>query len=441
MKRKWIVAIAAVMILVGCGSVSTGSGSFSTEEKEYINEAGASDTEDTGTTVIDNRPGKDTSSSVAAVSDDEFEKKGYIYENAIGDSLYFMTIKNNSSADVSIDGNATAYDSAGNVTGAGQGSIEVLGKGETSIMSFYFSGVSGIDHVDYQLSYNTSSWYQPVIGDIKTEQTINDGNLTVIATNEGSVNAQFLEAYALFFDSTGKVVAYDTKYITDGDSELKPGATMSVQLNSYDSFDHVECYLTGRSNGDASAAASDISEDDFEVKEYGYENAIGDSLYFLVVKSNCDKAVTIDGNMTAFDGSGNVIGAAGGSIDVLGKDETSIATFYFNSVSGIDHVEYTLSYSESTYYDPGIGDLEIVQSNNDQNVVVTVTNKGNEPVKFVEAHALFFDASGKLINHDSTYVTDNDSEIKPGATLSKQLNIYDSYDKAECYFTGRKGGF
>ncbi len=439
MGKSVLAILLCLVLLVGCGNLTTGRGTSGSEERAEVERNTEESASDTGITVVDNRGKEDLSS--ANVSDDDFEKKGYIYENAIGDSLYFMTVKNNSSADVSIEGNATAYDASGNVAGASQSSIEVLGKGETSIMSFYFDSVSGIDHVDYQLSYDTSLWYQPVIGGIKMEQTINDQNLTIVATNEGSVNAQFVEAYALFFDSDGKVVSYDSTYITDGDSELKPGATMSVQLDSYDSFDHVECYLTGRSNGEASAASGDISDSDFEVKEYGYENSIGDTLYFLVVKSNCEKAVTVDGNMTAYDASGSVIGAASGSIDVLGNGETSIASFYFSSVSGIDHVEYALTYSESSYYDPGVGDLEVVQSNNDQNVVVSVTNKGNEPVKFVEAHALFFDGSGKLVNHDSTFVTDNDSEIKPGATISKQLNIYGSYDTVECYFTGRKGGF
>ena len=65
------------------------------------------------------------------------------------------------------------------------------------------------------------------------EQTINDQNLTVIATNDGSYSAQFVEAYALFFDADNKVVSYDSTYVTDGDSEIKPGATLSVQLDTY----------------------------------------------------------------------------------------------------------------------------------------------------------------------------------------------------------------
>ena len=65
-------------------------------------------------------------------------------------------VKNNSAATVEINGNATAYDSAGSVIGASQRDIDVLGPGETSLMVFYFDSVSGIDKVDCALSYDTS---------------------------------------------------------------------------------------------------------------------------------------------------------------------------------------------------------------------------------------------------------------------------------------------
>ncbi|MCR5802018.1 MAG: hypothetical protein K6G57_06795, partial [Lachnospiraceae bacterium] len=273
------------------------------------------------------------------------------------------------------------------------------------------------------------------------EQTINDQNLTVIATNNGNTSAQFVEAYALFFDADNKLVSYDSNYVTDGDSEIKPGATISVQLDTYNGFDHVECYLTGRSDGQVSESASDVSDSDFSVKEYLYENSIGDSMYFLAITNNSDKSVGINGNVTAYDAGGSVIGADSGSIDVLGPGEESILSFYFDSVSGIDNVKYTLGYDTSPYYESGLKDLEIVQNINANNVVVTVTNKGSEPAEFVEAYALFLDSAGKVIGYDSTYITDGDSEIKPGATLSKQMDIYEAFDTVDVYLTGRRGGY
>ena len=55
--------------------------------------------------------------------------------------------------------------------------------------------------------------------------------------------------------------------------------------------------------------------------------------------------------------------------------------------------------------------------------------------------ALFLDSAGKVVRYDSTYIVDGDSEIKPGATLSKQLDTYEAFDTVEVYLTGRRGGY
>ena len=429
MKRKWLVLVLAMVMLTGCGKDSVASQSTTGKNGSA------------SSTVVDDRQKDETTSAVATTaSDEEFEKTGYLYENSIGDSLYFYIVKNNSQATVGVEGNATAYGSSGDVIGANQKNIDVLSPGETSLMVFYFENVTGIDKVDCSLSYDTSPYYKPVIKNIRLEQTVNDQNMTIMATNEGTTNAQFVEAYALFFDADNNVIAYDSHYITDGDDEIKPGATLSVQLDTHEGFDHVECFLSGRSDGQSSEVSAEVSDSDFAVKEYSYENSIGDSMWFLVIGNNSEKAVGININMTAYDADGNVIGADSGEIDVIGPGEKSIANFYFDSVAGIDHVEYTMGYDTDPYYKSVLSDLDVVESINDQNVVVTVTNNGSEAAQYVEAYAIFLDSAGNVVYQDSTYVVDDDSEIKPKATLSKQLDANGAFDTVEVYLTGRKGG-
>ena len=107
-------------------------------------------------------------------------------------------------------------------------------------------------------------------------------------------------------------------------------------------------------------------------------------------------------------------------------------------MAGITRVDYALQYDDTPYYESVLGDLQVQQSVNDRNVVVTVTSTGTKPAEFVEAYALFFDGAGNVCDHDSTYVTDGDSEIKPGATLSAQLDTYEDYATVACYLTGRR---
>lgn len=71
-------------------------------------------------------------------------------------------------------------------------------------------------------------------------------NVIIKATNNGNIAAQFLESEALFFDANNNIISADSTYITDGDYELKPGATLTEQITTYMSFDHVEVYYTAR---------------------------------------------------------------------------------------------------------------------------------------------------------------------------------------------------
>ena len=90
---------------------------------------------------------------------------------------------------------------------------------------------------------------------------------------------------------------------------------------------------------------------------------------------------------------------------------------YFDRITDVAEFEYTLSAKEETFYKPVLSDLSIEQSITDDKVVLITTNNGDNAAKFVEAYALFFSGED-LVYYGSTYITDDDSEIKPGATIS-----------------------
>ena len=50
---------------------------------------------------------------------------------------------------------------------------------------------------------------------------------------------------------------------------------------------------------------------------------------------------------------------------------------------------------------------------------------------------VFFDANGTVLDIESSYVSDSDGEIKPGATETKDIwGPSSGYDHVEVYFTG-----
>jgi hypothetical protein len=450
MKRKLLsIILIATMVFGGCGTTASTDGQSNVTVKDNrTTETEDSTNEDTtSVTVKDNRQSSTESTTETAtsnvkvsVSDSDFDKVGYLYENSIGTTYYYLVITNNSTVPVSISGNGIAKDADGNSVGAGNMSIDILGVGETTIGYFYFSGVKDVANVDYSLSYDTAPYYYPVIGNLSIEQTLNDKNVTVSVTNNGDYPAQYVLAYCLFFDADNNITRTDWTYVTDGDSEIKPNATISAQLDNYNgTYDHAEVYFQGRGTGDSTWSASDkadVNDSDFIVKEYLYDDSYGSTSYYLAITNNSSEIVAINGNATAKDSNGNVLGADKMSIDVLAPDETTIGYFCFSNVSGVESVEYSLSYSEADYYSPIIGDLAIDESINNSNVILSITNNGNVAADFVQAYAIFLDEADNVVYVDWSYITDDDNEIKAGATLSSQLDCRETFDHVDVYLTG-----
>lgn len=441
MKKRFLVTIISfvllfLLLIYGCGTIKTSTTTMEDSDSSQNTVI------DNRTTVTDNRTSSTADSEktnvpVLEVSDADFNVKGYQYEDSFS-SMYFLIITNNSKAVVSISANGIAKDANGGMIGAADFSIDVIGPGETSIGYFYFDGVKDVNSVDYSFSYDTNPYYQPVISNLTIDQTLNNSNVTVKVTNTGTTCAEFVAAYALFFDSNDNLIYHNFSYLTDGDSEIKPGKGISEQLDSYEAYDHVEVYLTGRSTGKTAnnSVLSAVSDSDFDFTEYLFEDTFS-TMYYVIIKNKASIPVSINANAVAKDSNGNTLGADEMTIDILGPGETSIGYFYFSDVTGVASVEYDTNYDTDPYYTPVIGNLSSAQTINNENVIIAVTNNGAKAARFVEAYALFFDANNHVVGTSTSYVTDEDSEIKTGKMLVEQLNAYTTFDHVEVYFTGR----
>ena len=172
------------------------------------------------------------------------------------------------------------------------------------------------------------------------------------------------------------------------------------------------------------------------VSEYTLANSIGYTYRFIVVKNNYDVTVDISTSSVAYGVNGNILAADDGYVDAVGPGCTTIIREMFNANQPIDHFDTEISIGESIY-DSVIQNLSYVQNNTDDGAVFQITNNGTIPAEFVEGFALFFKGN-QLVDYDWTYFTDNDSEIKPGKTISKQMNSLEDFDRIEFYMTGRK---
>ena len=199
---------------------------------------------------------------------------------------------------------------------------------------------------------------------------------------------------------------------------------------------------TSSENNNSEGTSPQLSETDLnsqvKVKEYSYVNSIGTTWYFMEFTNNSSVTVSIETNVTAKDKKGKTIGAASGSENAIEAGHTVCILHMFDDAEP-ESYDYTLSVKEEEYYEPVLSDLSYETSDTGKKVIVSCTNKGEEAAEFVKGTVLFFSGK-KLIDHSSAYFTDDDSELKPGNTISKEFNYYGNkkYNKFKIYLTGRR---
>lgn len=176
-----------------------------------------------------------------------------------------------------------------------------------------------------------------------------------------------------------------------------------------------------------------------EIKEYSMENSSGDTYFVLVVKNNSEKTISLEVNSTAKDSEGKTIGAASSDGEAIGSGNEVCLMNYFENVKIDSTFEYNISVKEDNYYEPIINDLSHEASDTGEKVIVTCTNTGDKAAEFVEGTVLFF-SGDKLVGYETNYLTDDDSELKPKASIAKEFDFYgkEKYNRFEVYFAGRR---
>lgn len=174
------------------------------------------------------------------------------------------------------------------------------------------------------------------------------------------------------------------------------------------------------------------------LKEYTFSDST--SWYtrrFMVVKNNSQTTVEISTSSIAYSKEDLMVSVATSSLDALGAGCISIFYEAFETNAEIDHYKTEMKVVKSENYRSVIQDLSYTQNSIEDGVIFEVKNDGEEPAQFVEGYALFF-LGDELVDWDSTYFDDDDYELKPGATIFKQLNSYKDFDRVEFYLTGRR---
>lgn len=144
---------------------------------------------------------------------------------------------------------------------------------------------------------------------------------------------------------------------------------------------------------------------------------------FLVIKNNSEFDLDISAEMKFYN-DGNLVGSRSTSQEAV---EAGTETILFTMPDeAFTDIEYTLKAKEESVYECVISDLSYETTSAKKKEIVSVTNNGTEAAEYVEGYALFFEGD-TLVDFDYAYFTDDDFEIKPGKTITKELKCNKNY--------------
>lgn len=202
-------------------------------------------------------------------------------------------------------------------------------------------------------------------------------------------------------------------------------------IESYDSRD----MDTGDGDQEKDEEPSVDYVSQLETEEYSYES-YGSSYHFVIIRNNSDQTLTVKTNSVAFDADENKIGACEVTLMALGAGKEQCAIEYFDNVTGVDHFSTSLTASESEMYEDGTGNIEVETSVLEDKAILTCTNNGEKAVQGLEGFVLFM-KDGTCVGYDTQYFMDEESQLKAGASMTKQFNIYDvSFDDIRYFLSG-----
>lgn len=172
-----------------------------------------------------------------------------------------------------------------------------------------------------------------------------------------------------------------------------------------------------------------------------YSCSIDDTFYYtiLTVTNNSDKVVKFEANFTAKDDLGNDIGATTADNKAIAPGQTACIWSTIDYAPNITSFDYTLTVDEDKDNRSIYNDVALEYNSVDDKILITATNNGTDTAYYVWAQILFF-KDGQLVNFSEPMFTDNDSELKAGATSTQEAVCYSEsgFDTVEVFISGRK---
>ena len=156
-----------------------------------------------------------------------------------------IALKNTSGSACGYECRICFCDADDNVIAVDDDDIRGCDAGADTFFNFYTD--EPFDHVRYSIT-KTEADYADIHASVEMTATVDteDEKILLAATNNGTVNAEYVEYCILLLDAEGTVTEVDSGYIVDSDSVIKPGNTETRNYWYEAPFDSVQIWFTGR---------------------------------------------------------------------------------------------------------------------------------------------------------------------------------------------------
>lgn len=230
--------------------------------------------------------------------------------------------------------------------------------------------------------------------------------------------------------------ASETKDPIKGDAEQE--SSDSPDLEQIVSASETENSIDGATESDdyhpeGVFVESEVLEQ-LKVTEYTY-NGSWSYYHFIEVENGSEFDLEISISVKFYNDAGELVGAKSDSEDAIEHGHKML--FYFIPDEAYATTEYEITVAEEEFYDCVLSDLSYESVPAQEKEIVSVTNNGTEAAEFVECYMLFF-MNGNVVGFETQYFTDDDFELKPGKTITEEMDCYEPYDSYLIYFTGRR---
>lgn len=170
------------------------------------------------------------------------------------------------------------------------------------------------------------------------------------------------------------------------------------------------------------------------LKEYYYKTSWY-NYYIFVLKNTSGYDAEISCDVVFYDENDNMVGVSNGSERAC---ENGYETYWsFSNDIEFDHATVEIKMSKETWYKGGQSSIELSTNIVGNKAIITAKNTGKKAVEFVEYHILFLDDNGNVVSTGWGYLTDSDSEIKPGAQEMREESYSKGFADVRVYAMGR----